>query len=355
MNAVGKGEARRSKLAHGELGLSAVEVLAYNSELRDKDGLIGDRASKRAFQAMLEQARQELKANGRDPLGNRPTQDLGKRALDRILTKGEPEAAALVMGTVEQFAAELATLVRKLLRSSGWRGVERIAIGGGMRASRVGLLAIARAGLLLRASGHAVELRPIRHHPDEAGLIGAAQLVPRWMLSGHDCMLAVDIGGTNIRTGLVELNLGRRSSLCDVRVMGLELWRHRDDEPTRDQAIDHLCRMLTDLTRRAARDTLWLVPLIGIGCPGLLEEDGTITRGAQNLPGNWEGSRFSLTERITAALPQIDGHATTVVLHNDAVVQGLSEVPWMQDVTRRGVLTIGTGLGNACFQNRPAT
>jgi hypothetical protein len=41
-------------------------------------------------------------------------------------------------------------------------------------------------------------------------------------------------------------------------------------------------------------------------------------------------------------------------MHNDAVVQGLSEVPNMQDVARWGVLTIGTGLGNARFTNRAA-
>jgi len=39
-------------------------------------------------------------------------------------------------------------------------------------------------------------------------------------------------------------------------------------------------------------------------------------------------------------------------MHNDGVVQGLSEVPFMQDVERWAVLTIGTGLGNARFTNR---
>jgi hypothetical protein len=34
------------------------------------------------------------------------------------------------------------------------------------------------------------------------------------------------------------------------------------------------------------------------------------------------------------------------------VVQGLSEIPYMQDVERWGILTIGTGLGNARFSNR---
>jgi hypothetical protein len=39
-------------------------------------------------------------------------------------------------------------------------------------------------------------------------------------------------------------------------------------------------------------------------------------------------------------------------MHNDAVVQGLSELPFMQDVKQWAVLTIGTGLGNAHFTNR---
>ena len=40
------------------------------------------------------------------------------------------------------------------------------------------------------------------------------------------------------------------------------------------------------------------------------------------------------------------------MMHNDGVAQGLSEVPYMQDVDKWGVLTIGTGLGNAVFSNR---
>ena len=39
-------------------------------------------------------------------------------------------------------------------------------------------------------------------------------------------------------------------------------------------------------------------------------------------------------------------------MHNDAVVQGLSELPFMRDVKHWAVLTIGTGLGNASFTNR---
>jgi hypothetical protein len=41
-----------------------------------------------------------------------------------------------------------------------------------------------------------------------------------------------------------------------------------------------------------------------------------------------------------------------VLMHNDGVAQGLSEIPFMQDYKRWGILTIGTGLGNARFTMR---
>ena len=53
-------------------------------------------------------------------------------------------------------------------------------------------------------------------------------------------------------------------------------------------------------------------------------------------------------------IPTIGEHETSIVLHNDAVVHGLSEIPFMQDVAHWGILTIGTGLGNARFSNRDA-
>jgi hypothetical protein len=49
--------------------------------------------------------------------------------------------------------------------------------------------------------------------------------------------------------------------------------------------------MLNDLIKFANEAGLSLVPVIGIGCRGLIREDGGIERGAQNLPGNWESGR----------------------------------------------------------------
>ena len=56
--------------------------------------------------------------------------------------------------------------------------------------------------------------------------------------------------------------------------------------------------------------------------------------------------------QLAEAFPAIGDHEVTILMHNDAVVQGLSEIPFMQDVKRWGALTIGTGLGNARFTNR---
>lgn len=110
--------------------------------------------------------------------------------------------------------------------------------------------------------------------------------------------------------------------------------------------------MLKGLIAAADKKNLSVAPFIGIGCPGIIEEDGSIDRGAQNLPGNWESSKFNLPAILREEIPRIGDADTAVVMHNDAVVQGLSETPFMRDVTQWGILTIGTGLGNACFSNR---
>jgi len=85
-----------------------------------------------------------------------------------------------------------------------------------------------------------------------------------------------------------------------------------------------------ELAKDAARNNLRLAPVIGVGCPGLIREDGSIETGAQNLPGNWQSSRFNLPRALREEIPRIGEHETMVVMHNDAVVQGLSELPHVE-------------------------
>ncbi|HZR84043.1 MAG TPA: ROK family protein [Candidatus Binatia bacterium] len=338
--------------AHGAEHLPAVDVDSYNLEVKDENGFVGDRASKGAFGAILEKWREPLRKLDADPFGDMASEEIGKKTLEAILTKGEPEAAGVVHGAIEDFAQEFAGVVSRFMRLKAWRDTERIAVGGGFRFGRIGELAIGRASVILKGDGIDVDIRPIRNHPDEAGLIGAVHLAPSWIFSGHDSILAVDIGGTNIRAGVVQLNAKKAPDLSRASVWKSDLWRHGDENPKRDEAVERLVEMLKSLVRRAGKEGLELAPFVGIGCPGKIDHSGAIERGAQNLPGNWESSRFNLPHSIREAMPSIGDHPTAVLMHNDAVVQGLSELPFMQDVTRWGVLTIGTGLGNARFSNR---
>ena len=338
--------------AHGASRLPSVDVTGFNIELKDEKGFLGDRASRGAFREILDRWRKPLRKSGEDPFGKEPSENISKKALDAVLVGDDTEASAIVHSAIEDFAQELAYVTRRFLKTKAWEKTARVVVGGGFRDSRLGELAIARTEIILKAESFKIEMLPIRHHPDEAGLIGALHLAPSWIFDGHDSILAVDIGGTNIRCGVVETRRKKSPDLSRASVWKSELWRHADEEPSREQAVKRLVKMLKELIERADTEGFRLAPFIGIACPGVIASDGSIEKGAQNLPGNWESSKFNLPASLVDAIPQIGEHDTAIVMHNDGVVQGLSEVPFMQDVNRWGVLTIGTGLGNACFVNR---
>jgi predicted NBD/HSP70 family sugar kinase len=340
-------------LIHGAEDLPSVTVDDYNIELRDKDGFIGDKASKSAFQAKLDDWRKRIKAGGEDPMGDTPTAKLSKKQIDALMNGTDREVSALIIGAVNDYAQELARVLARYLDRPAWKRTERIAVGGGLKQSAVGEMAIARAMVLLKAEGHKIELLPIAHHPDDAGLIGAAHLMPAWMLKGHKAIVAVDIGGTNIRAGIVLLHMDDKPDLSEAEVWKSEIWRHADDAPKRGPTIERMAEMIAKLVARADKADIALAPVIGVACPGIIRADGAIERGGQNLPGgNWESEHFNLPEALAKAVPEISGEPAFVIMHNDAVVQGLSQVPFMQDVAGWGVVTIGTGLGNAHFTNK---
>jgi predicted NBD/HSP70 family sugar kinase len=136
--------------------------------------------------------------------------------------------------------------------------------------------------------------------------------VPAATFRDGDAILAVDIGGTNIRTGIVALEREQAPDFSKARVWKFELWRHGEE----------------------------------------VAPDGSISNGAQNRPGNWEGSDFNLSAKLHEAIPKIGAAETVIAMHNDAVVQGLSELPRMRDAATWAAFTVGTGLGNALFTNR---
>ncbi|MFP3608009.1 ROK family protein, partial [Paraburkholderia sp. SIMBA_053] len=75
-----------------------------------------------------------------------------------------------------------------------------------------------------------VRLCLLEHDPDEAALLGWSVLLPP-SVRRHAAFLAVDIGGTNLRCGLVEHRLGKAADGRKARILEHMHWRHADDAP----------------------------------------------------------------------------------------------------------------------------
>jgi hypothetical protein len=341
--------------AHGAALLDAVRVTSYNLELRERGTFVGDRGSKSAFIERLEELREAARLHGPDPLGRAESANLSKRDLVRMIERGPPSAVHLIRAAIAQQAQALADIVGEFRSHSAWRDIGRIFVGGGFSEGRLGALVVAATRRVLRRRGTRVSIAPTTaRNADHAGLVGAAHLVPPWTLAGFDALLAVDLGGRNLRCGIVAFDR-RHDRLRRVRVVAMERWRHADTEASRDDIVDRIVAMLRRLARKAVQEERALAPLVGIGCPGRIGCDGHIEAGAQNLPGRWQQRGFRLSSRVRDALGAIGGGRPVVILHNDAVLQGLGELPHVRSARAWGILTIGTGLGNATFERRHAS
>lgn len=341
------------RIVHGQSTLPSVTVGPYSLEIQDGEGFIGDRASRSAFLDILHVWRRQFKRmdGGSDPLGSTRTKEL-RGKIDEFLREDEA-AAHTVTAAIEDYAHQLAHVALQFMKQPSWRGVQRIIVGGGFEDSEAGKLAIARVGHLLSSQAEKVDIRLLHHHPDEGGLVGWAHVVPSEDLRAMEAFLAVDIGGTNVRCGVVRPNIQDADDLRNAEVIMREKWSHADDGSVvrRADVVDGIVEMLQKLTSRADEVGIELAPFVGVACPGRILKSGEIGAGTQNLPGNWESSSFHLPSTLAAKLPRIRGRRPRVVLHNDAVVQGLSQRPFTSDVKKWAVMTIGTGLGNATFVN----
>lgn len=336
---------------HAAARLPGLEIGRYSLELPDPegDGFLGDRASQTAFRGLIERAR-EHHLHGKDPFGRTASRELSKDQIDLVLVGGSADASHAVHLAVEEYARQLCYVVQVFLAQADWAGVERIVIGGGFPEHEAGSLAMRRAIRLLELAQTGITLLPLRHDPDEGGLLGWSPLLPD-DAQAYDAFLAVDVGGTKLRCGIVEHQLRRDPTGGSGRVLESLVWRHADDRPDREQAVARTAAMLNGLAAFARTLGLKLAPFVGIACPGTVEPDGCLSAGAQNLPGNWERP-FHLPDALAGRLDPVAGQVPAVVMHNDAVVQGLSELDRMADVRRWAVLTIGTGLGNATYTMR---
>ncbi|GHA78952.1 ROK family protein [Cognatilysobacter bugurensis] len=337
---------------HGSATLRRVSIDTYNSLVRDPGDaeFIGDRASETGFFAIFDRLRR-TERTGRDAFGPRRGPDTDKTLVDHALAGGDPDAAHLVHLAVEEYAQGFADVIAFYLAQPAWQGVERIVIGGGFPDEEFGALAIRRTERILKRRRVQVEFHLLTQDADEGGLVGWVHAVPTPVTRGFDAFLAVDIGGTHVRCGIVEHGLRRAADGAKARVIDRMQWRHGSDNPSRDELVLRIAGMLNGLAAEARTIGVRLAPCVGIACPGRVEPDGSVPQGTQNLPGDW-APPFLLPRELEARLDAIDGQPPQVLMHNDAVIQGLGELHLMHDVARWAVLTIGTGLGNAVYTNR---
>src|SRR5690606_34151846 len=146
-----------------------------------------------------------------------------------------------------------------------------------------------------------VDLVPITQDPDEAALLGGLRLIEEEKLYGFSQMLAVDIGGSSIRAGLIEFSPKAPHDLSEASVMALDQWKYaeEDEEPSRDAAVERLAQMLKQLKAKAGKK---LASYVSLACPGCILDDGGIRDGAQNLPGDWEADDFRLPDALAKHL-----------------------------------------------------
>jgi hypothetical protein len=337
---------------HGARILPNVEVTSYNLELSEHDKFVGDRANKASLLDLIDKWRRIVKRNGRDPLRKYPKGKISKSDMAALLTEGETDAAGVVQSALNEFSGRLAKVIEKYIqRVPEWRGVKLVLIGGGLSGSKIGRIAIGRAQAILAKGNRGIVLRQIASHPDDAALIGGVHLLPSWFLKGFDAILAVDIGGSNVRLGVVKFKLDRKLQVRKAAVVFRKRWSYAEEDPTRDAILEFIAAGLQRAVAWCRRHKLKPAPFVGVACPGRVRADGTVDRGAQNLPGKWGAGSGSLASYIRNNVNVQPTQDTVVVMHNDAVAHGLSELPAVK-MGEWAVLTIGTGLGNATFKKR---
>ena len=216
-----------SVLGHGIQNLPAVTVDTYNEELRDEEGFVGDRASGRAFRAILDDwARTCLELAGRRSVRRHTNQrhleiqarqGVGGQRHGRSGTRSHRHRG--VRPRARHRSAQVPAS-RRLARHRAHRDRRRFEFkpslpsrdGPGRRSCLR-----AKALPLNCARSEIIRMKRVcsaRYSSRRAGC---------WR--GHDAIIAVDIGGTNLRVGIVELRM-KKGDVSKAAVWKLQQWRH---------------------------------------------------------------------------------------------------------------------------------
>lgn len=158
-----------------------------------------------------------------------------------------------------------------------------------------------------------------------------ARAVAPWSVAGA-CFLGIDLGGTNVKSGLVGMDGAVMAAHVEATSAG----------DGRGAVLAQLAGTAARLAREA--ESRGLTPLaVGVATPGWPDPDrGEILFGTGNLP-DWTGARIREAVAGAVALP--------VFVENDANAAAVGERCFG---AARGVdtflcVTVGTGIGGGCF------
>jgi len=145
-------------------------------------------------------------------------------------------------------------------------------------------------------------------------------------MNPHELFVGVDVGGTNIKCGLVT-NTGK---VIIKRTVATEA------EGGVNHVLNRIVRNVHELMDNIKGDMSVLA--LGVGLPGLVDNNRVILWEAPNLPG-WYN--------VEAKIKLQDKFNIPVVLDNDANLAALGEYVYGagQGVTEMMMVTLGTGVG----------
>lgn len=140
-------------------------------------------------------------------------------------------------------------------------------------------------------------------------------------------VIGVDLGGTNLRTGLLT-------------AQGEIIYRHKEATHVSDGWQKVVSRLVQDIQmqRQYAVQRGFTVAAVGVGAPGVIHVDEGVVVRSPNFP-DW--NNIPLKALLEEAL------AVPVVIENDANAAALGE-QWRgagQDIKSMILLTLGTGVG----------
>ena len=153
--------------------------------------------------------------------------------------------------------------------------------------------------------------------------------------TAKDLMIGIDIGGTGMKGGIVDLRTGNLVS---------ERFRIPTPQPATPQAIAQVARQIVDelQSREIAPEPY---SAIGVDFPAVVKNG--VVFSAANVDPAWINT--DLEQLISDALD-----SRTVYGINDADAAGLAEATYGQGRDKTGliaVITLGTGIGSALINN----